>query len=190
VSKDANAIMVAVVVGLLACFGCSDSEQTAENTPPAGADSSKEQKRNPSPRAWWTSPEITAEMNLTEEQAEQIAAIMAEAGGQAAQRYELERRATTRFHRALSQEELNPEQVEQTSAELEEILSVRNRIRIHRIRQMREVLSQEQWEKLWQLSPRALQVGNVNIFRGPKVYVTDGTPVPDAGAIDPEEQEL
>lgn len=185
--KDAFAIIFAVILGLAVCSSCSSPDQTAENTSNPGADRAKEQKRNTPPTAWWKNPEITAEMNLTQEQATQIDVIVAEASSQAKQRAELERSATTRFHRVLSQEKLNPEQVDRMSAELEEVLSTKNRIRINRMREMREVLTYEQWEKLWQLAPKALQVGSVRIFRGSKLYVTDGTPVPDTSATDPAE---
>ncbi len=181
VRKNAIAIMFAVILGLVVCSSCSSPNQTAENTPKPGADRAREQKRSTPPSAWSTNPEITAEMNLTKEQATQIEAVTAEARTQLNQRAELERRATTRFHRVLSQEKPNPEQVDRMSAELEEVLSARNRIRINRMRGMREVLTHEQWEKLWQLAPAALQVGHVKVFRGASLYVTDGTPVPDAG---------
>ena len=185
--KDAFAIMFAVIFGLVVCSSCSYPDQTAESAPKPGAARAKEQKRNTPPTIWWTDPEITAEMNLTEEQAEQIKAIMAEAGTKAAGQAELERRATTRFHRVLSQEYPSPEQVDRMSTELEEVLSARNQVRINRMREMREVLTQEQWEKLWQLAPTTLQVGHVRVFRGPRVFVTDGTPVPDAGGTAPAE---
>lgn len=179
--KDVFAIIFAVILGLVVCSSCSSPDQTVENTSNPGADRAKEQKRNTPPTAWWTDPEITAEIDLTQEQATQIEAIMAEARTQVSQRAELERRATTRFHRVLSQESVDPEQIDRMSAELEEVLSARYRIRINRMREMREVLTHEQWEKLWQLAPAALQIGHVKVFRGARLYVTDGTPVPDAG---------
>ena len=178
VRKDIFAVVFAVALGLLVSSSCSNPEQAAENTAETGADGAQAQKLNKPPASWWTDPEITAEMNLTEDQATQIGAIVAEARTRSGQRADLERRATTRFHRALSQEELNPEQVDSMSAELEEVLSARYRIRIDRTRAMREVLTHDQWEMLWKLAPTALQVGHVRIFRGASLYVTDGTPVP------------
>jgi len=187
VRKDTFTIIFSAIFGLVVCVSCSSPDQTADNTASPAPDHAKEQKQKASPNAWWTDPEISAEMNLTDEQATQIDAVMAEALVQVKQRADLERRATTRFHRVLSQETLNPEQVDRMSAELEEVLSARNEIRIKRIREMRELLTQEQWEKLWQLAPKTLQVGHIRIFRGPKVFVTDGTPVPDPGATDQAE---
>lgn len=175
----------AVILGLVVASSCSNPGKTAEDRPNTGADRAKEQKRNTPQTTWWTDPEITAEMNLTDEQVSELDADMAETRTQVIQRAELERRATTRFHRVLSQENPDPAEVDRTSAELEEVLSARYRIRINRIRKMREILTQEQWEKLWQLAPSTLQVGHVRVFRGPSVFVTDGTPVPDGGGTAP-----
>lgn len=185
--KDAFAVIVAVFFGLVVCSSCSNPNQAAENTSNPGVDRAQESKRNTPSTPWWKDPEITAEIDLTQEQTTRIAAVMSDVRTQAGQRAELERRATTRFHRALSQETLNPEQVDRMGTELEEVLSARYRIRIKRMREMREVLTYEQWEKLWKLAPTALQIGHVRVFRGARLYVTDGTPIPDTGATDKAE---
>lgn len=177
------AIVIAAICGLIVCSSCSQPDQTETNPPPANA-RAQENRRGAHHTAWWKDPAIVTEMELTDEQAEQVGAIMTEAAADVATRTDVERQAATRFHRALSQEQPDPKLVDAMSAELEEVFCGRERIRIDRIRKMREILTYEQWEKLWKLAPAALQVGHVRIFRGPAVYVTDGTPIPSPSAPD------
>lgn len=185
VRKHAFVTVLAVSFGLMVCSSCSRPDQTVRNAPKPGAAVKNLQVRNQGATLWWKNPEIADEIHLTEEQSEKIEAIMGEVRSEAVELAERERRAATRFHRVLSRGDLNPEHVDRMSAELDEVLSARHRVRINRVRRMREVLTQEQWEKLWQLAPNSLQVGQVRIIRGPNVYVTDGTPAPDLTATLP-----
>jgi len=127
---------------------------------------------------WWVKPQITSDLNLTDDQVQQIETIMSEIGEETAEQSQQERRATTRFHRALNQDPPNPDQVDKMRSVLEETLATRHRRRIDQVWRVRNVLTQNQWQKLWKLAPQALQVSQARIFMGPTLHVTEGTPIP------------
>jgi Spy/CpxP family protein refolding chaperone len=179
VRNIAFATISVVVLGLVICSSCSPSDQSAGVGPKPDPVRLRAKDRDSAGGSWWRDADVVTEMDLTDEQVERIDAIMSEAKAKAIEFVELERRAATRFHRALSQQQLSPELVDQVSAELEDVLSAKRQIRITRIRALREVMAKEQWDMLWQLSPQSLQVSQVRVFRGPSVYISDGTPVPD-----------
>jgi len=127
---------------------------------------------------WWVNPQITSDLNLTDDQVKRIETIMSEIGKEMADQSERERRATTRFHRALNKDPLNPDQVNKMRSVLEETLAARHRRRIDQVWSVRNVLTHNQWQKLWKLAPQALQVSQARISMGPTLHVTEGTPVP------------
>jgi len=179
-------IILVITAMFLVLSGCSQRENPdAASLPAASMDTGNPGKtaagrpgHGPAVRRWWTQPEITSELHLTDDQLQQIETIMSEAGKKMAAQTQHERRASTRFYRSLNQEPVNPEKVDTMQSVLEKTLADRHRLRIDQELKIRSVLTLEQWKKLWKLAPQTFQIGKVRIFMGPTLHVTDGTPVP------------
>lgn len=179
-----GAVVVAVMLGTTqgGCVQNPKSEQPpssnarTETDGPAAAKKATERPRTAG--KWWVNPKTVAELDLSEEQVQKIDAIMSEVIAEAREQTDRERTAATRFHRALNQDPYDPALVDRMSANLEEVIISNTRRKIKKVRALRDILTHEQWKKLWHVAPRALQVSQVRIFMGPTVYVTDGTPIP------------
>jgi hypothetical protein len=89
-----------------------------------------------------------------------------------------ERRLSVNYLRALAQEPYDPALIDRVSERLIGVLSERSRRRVEDLRAVRDVLTQEQWTRLWEVAPRAVQIGRVRVVRGPKVSVSDTEEAP------------
>jgi Spy/CpxP family protein refolding chaperone len=177
------ALVVAVITLWIGAVGCSQSPN------PEPAPSAKENNgRNLAEGSgqatqrtqWWRDESTTAELALTDEQAQAINDLMAVSAGDGTQQLQQQRQLTLRYLRALSQEPYNPELVDNLSDRLIEVLSSEQRRRIETLHGLRDILTQEQWTKLWETNPQVFQIGRIRALRGPKISVseTDTSPTP------------
>ena len=125
---------------------------------------------------WWHNESITGELDLTEEQLQTINDLMTVSSGEANQQRSTERQLSIRYLRVLAQEPYDPVMADRISDRLVEVQATARRLRVETIRDLRDTLTQEQWTKLWELAPRAIQIGQFQVKRGPKIAVTDEDP--------------
>jgi hypothetical protein len=83
-----------------------------------------------------------------------------------------ERQVSLRYLRALAQDPYDPELVDMLSGRLIEVLASEHRRRIDNVHRLRDILTREQWTKLWEVAPEAVKVGRFQIVRGPAISVT------------------
>lgn len=175
-------VAITLAIGL---FGCSqgpgrDSAPTADDrndqTPAEGPNQAKSQGQ------WWKNESIVAELELTAEQAQAIDDLMAVSAGDANQARQRERRLSLRYLRALGQDPYDPDLVDRVGEQLNGVFATTNSRRLENIRAIRDVLTYDQWTKLWELAPKALQIGGFKMVRGPRIQITDSevppTPTP------------
>jgi Spy/CpxP family protein refolding chaperone len=176
-------IVPVFALGIL-LVGCSDSNRVDSDHPGAdgsGHAASENSRGIGSDGVWWRDEAILAELQLTDEQRNNIGELMKNAIQAGSQLRQRERRLSVSYLRALAQEPYDPELVDRVRDRLADVLSEGNRNRLEHLRGVRDILTQEQWTKLWEIAPRALQIGRIRVFRGPKVTVDpdfDGTPSP------------
>ena len=127
---------------------------------------------------WWRDESILAELRLTDDQLEAINELMRVVVEEGNQLRQQERRLSVNYLRALAQEPYDPVLVDRVSARLIENLSERNSNRVESLRGVRDILTQQQWTRLWEVAPRALQIGRIRVFRGPKISVSDAEIAP------------
>lgn len=168
-------IVMAIATGFF-LFGCSQSH-SPDSAPPAdqkeGQASAEGSKRAQGPVMWWRDESIVAELELSDDQVRTIDELMAENSGGGDKQRQQERQLTLRYLRTLNQEPYNAALADQLGQKLLEALSSEHRRRIERIRALRDILTHEQWTKMWDVAPRALQIGRFRIALGPKIAVTD-----------------
>ncbi len=177
-------VVVAITLGFGA-FGCAQSPGP-EPTPPAnehdGQTLAEETDQAQPPEQWWRDESIAAQLELTDDQVQMISDLMTVGTGDAKQQRQRERQLTLRYLRALNQEPYDPAMADRLSKQLIEVLSSKHRQRIENIRALRDILTHEQWTKLWEIAPRVFQIGRTQILLGPKISVTDSdvspTPTP------------
>ena len=176
-------LAISLVFGCLACSQGTSPEivqPVADENGNAADDESGQDNRN---LQWWRNEAVLTELQLTDGQLQAIRELMSTASQEGAQLRQQERRLTVSYLRALAQEPYDPELVGRVSGRLVEVLSVINQDRIENLHNVRDILSQEQWTKLWDIAPRALQIGRFRIIRGPMITVE---PDPDASpTLDP-----
>ena len=171
-------ILVTIVLGLCS-FGCSQRSDQ-ESTPPtgqqheqAGTEVSGQAGRQ---TQWWQDELILDELALTEDQVRAINELMTVGAGDSSMQRQQERRMALRYLRVLNQEPYDVALADELSQKLVEALSSENRRRIENVRAIRDILTIEQWTTLWEVAPRALQIGRFRVLLGPKIAVTDGDP--------------
>ena len=173
-------VVVAITLGFFS-FGCSESP-SPEPTPSANEHNGRapaEQSGQARPQAqWWRDESIAAELELTVDHVSAIDDLMTVSSGDANQERQQERQLSLRYLRALAQEPYDPAMVDRVSERLIEVLSSKHRRRVQNIRALRDILTEEQWTKLWEVAPRVLQISGFRILRGPKISVSDSFPSP------------
>jgi hypothetical protein len=122
---------------------------------------------------WWRDESLLAKIEPTDDQLQAINDLMAVTVESANQQRQQERQLSLRYLRALSQEPYDPALVDRVSERLIEVLSSEQSRRIENVRALRDILTQEQWTKLWDAAPQVLQIGRFRAMRGPKITVTD-----------------
>ena len=141
-------------------------------------------------RPWWKDPEVVAALDLSDNQVETIGELMVGDPELRTAERRRERHAGLSFLRALNQDPYDSDLVERRSEALTEILSDTHHRRVANLRALRDILSHEQWMKLWEVAPQALQVGRFRVTLGPRISVTDGMQAPaggdEVGEGDPE----
>jgi Spy/CpxP family protein refolding chaperone len=161
--------------------GCSN-DTSPERVPPEGVerngdvtDESSEEDRE---LLWWRDESVLAALQLTDDQLQAVTELMSLARQEGNRQRQTERRMSISYLRALAQEPYDEILVTRSSEQLIEVLSERSRNRIETIRAVREILTQDQWSKLWEIAPRALQIGSFRIVRGPALTTEEPTPTP------------
>ncbi|RLE26374.1 MAG: hypothetical protein DRJ65_05685 [Acidobacteria bacterium] len=177
------------VVGAIALgfcsFGCSQSP-SPEPAPSAnehnGQTLAKESGQARPHGQWWRDESIAVELGMTDDQVQAINDLMTVSPEDSDQRRQQERQLSLKYLRALAQEPYDPALVDSLSERLTEVLSSKSRRRIQRVHVLRDILTQEQWTKLWDIVPQVFQIGSFRILRGPKISVSDSdispTPTP------------
>lgn len=162
----------AVVVAVVLC-GCPQATNDGVDSTATrvDAEASSQAKRKNRFVEWWNDPGFQTELELSEEQVREIADLIQSSRAAAADNRKRERQLNLRFLRALSLKPYDPELVQEASDRLVNALSDEHRRRVERVRRLREILTAEQWIRLWEMHPDALTVGRFKISRGPKVAV-------------------
>lgn len=172
-------ILAAAAVGF-GSLGCSPSRAPG-STPAAveggGAAAVEASDDAESSVRWWRDDSIVAELGLTDDQIDAVEELMAASTREANEQRQKERRMSVLYLRALAQEPYDAALVDRTGEQLVDVLSNEHRRRIDSVRAVRDILSRDQWVKLWDVAPRALQVGRFRVARGRRVSVA---PEPDA----------
>jgi hypothetical protein len=172
--------MVAIAAGLV-LVGCSQRSNpevvtsAVEESGGPGTEASSRDVRNV---RWWSDESILAELQLTDDQVRRIHEVMRVSSRHDGEQRQRERRLSVNYLRALAQEPYDPALVDRVSERLIGVLSERSRRRVEDLRAVRDVLTQEQWTRLWEVAPRAVQIGRVRVVRGPKVSVSDTEEAP------------
>lgn len=170
--------LVAVFSGFCS-FGCSQSSNQGA-TPPEGQQQELDGMKVPGQAnrqtQWWHDDSILDELELTEDQVQAISDLMTVGAGDSSSQRQQERRMALRYLRVLNQEPYDAALADELSRRLIEALSSENRRRIENVRAIRNILTIEQWTTLWEVAPRALQIGRFRVLLGPKIAVTDGDP--------------
>lgn len=173
-------ILVALALGF-SCLGCSQSHNPA-SAPPADegndqpvAEASSQIRKTIS---WWQDDSIVTKLELSDDQARAVDQLMTEESKNSSQAVERERQLSLRYLRVLSQEPYDVHMVDRLTNQLTEVLTNKHRRRVERLRGLRDILNQDQWTTLWEVAPRALQIGRFRVARGPKISVTDEDPPP------------
>ena len=174
-------LVVMMALGL-SYLGCSQSDSrapvpTAEENGQTVADGTSPAKRLV---RWWRDESIVAELGLSDEQIQAINQLMTTNTGDSTEQRQKERQFGLRYLRALNQEPYDAAQVDDLSARLIEVVSNEHRRRLESVRSLRDILTSEQFTKLWELAPRALQVGRFLATRGTTVSVTGDSEPPPA----------
>ncbi|HSL17055.1 MAG TPA: Spy/CpxP family protein refolding chaperone [Methylomirabilota bacterium] len=179
-------LAVAAVGSGLLCLGCSQ-DTSRDPVPTAGEELHEKAAEGPQSDGqnaqWWRDEAILAELQLTEDQLRAIHTLMDETTRHEADQRQRERQLSMSYLRTLAQDPVDPAVEDRIGERLIEVLSERSRLRIENLRSVREILTGEQWQKLWEVAPRALQIGRYRVVRGPRVSLTaeqpDGTTTTD-----------
>ncbi len=78
----------------------------------------------------------------------------------------------------LSQDTVDPILIEKLAEEYEKAMLKKHQINVDRLRETREILGADQWNKLIQVDPGAVQIGGFRLMPPVKITITDGTPIP------------
>lgn len=165
----------------LSFIGCSQgqspepAQSVVEETGETVADGTSPSKRLV---RWWRDEAIVAEIGLTDDQIEAIKELTVSTTGDSGEQRRRERHLGLRYLRALSQESYDPAVVDHLGTRLIEGLATEHRRRVENVRALRDILTHEQFTKLWELAPRAVQVGRFVATRGKTISVTGGDPTP------------
>ncbi len=163
----------------LSFLGCSQSP--ASNSRPqhdekTGRETSETSNQPRGNGQWWLNESIASQIELGDDQVRAIEKMMDESLESIRQQRQRERQLSLRYLRTLAQDPYDAELATEISERLAEVLSDKYRVRIQRIRALRDILDETQWEKLWELAPQALRIDSFRILRGPKISVTDSGP--------------
>lgn len=165
-------LALVIVVGM-GCHGCS---QPVELSPPADEDEGQTvAERSDIDRLvtrWWRDESIAPELELTDDQIEMIEELMTASAAVASQQRQQERRLGLSYLRVLAQDPYDPDQADRLGERLIEVLEEQHRRRVENVQELRDILTVDQWVKLWELAPHALQVGRFRAARGPGILVT------------------
>lgn len=168
-------VLVVITLGF-GSSGCSQSP-SSDPAPPANEQNDRnlagESGRAKIRTQWFRDETTAAELELTDDQIQAISDLMAVSSGDGSQQLQQERQLTLRYLRALSQEPYDPTLADRVGERLVEVLSSEQRRRIETVRGLRDILTQEQWNKLWEIAPRALQIGRFRALRGPKISISE-----------------
>jgi len=177
-------VMVLIALGF-GFFGCSQSanpEPSPSAIEPNGQTLAEESGQARAQVQWWRDEAIVAQLELSDDQVDVVNDLMTVNTGDGNQERQLERKVTLRYLRVLNQEPYDAALADEMSKRLNEVLSSKHRRRIQNIRALREILTLEQWKKLWEIHPQIFQLGDFRILLGPRISVTDSdvspTPTP------------
>ncbi len=135
--------------------------------------------RAPLQPPWWRDAGVVAEIGLSDDQLASVELLMADGSDARSTIRRRERRAGLAFLRALSQDPYDPAQVERRAAEVVDALADVYRHRLDQVHGLREILTHEQWLRLWKAAPQAVQVTRFRATLGPTISVSDeGQPEP------------
>jgi len=135
--------------------------------------------RAPLRQPWWRDADVVAEIGLSDDQLASVELLMADGADVRSTIRRRERRAGLSFLRALSQDPYDPDQVERRADEVVDTLSDVYRHRLDQVRDLREILTHEQWLRLWKVAPQAVQVTRFRATLGPTISISgDGQPDP------------
>lgn len=121
---------------------------------------------------WWKNQAKATELGLSEEQLqklEEMADLGVENARSARQRYF---RAYRGLLTALTEHQPDSPEVAEAKAEAVDAWSAMTSVGIDQMIEMRKILSDEQWQRLPEVVPRALRIGNVS-FRGQGTIAAD-----------------
>ena len=175
-------IVVAIAMGL-SFLGCSQSPSPAPvppadedngRTAAAGSDKAMQRVR------WWRDGSIVAELGLSDDQVQTIDQLMASNTTESTNQRKRERHLSLRYLRVIAQEPYDAALVDGLTDQLIEVLSNEHHRRIESVRTLRDILTREQFTKLWELAPRALQVGRFMASRGNTISVKGNSEPPAA----------
>lgn len=180
-------VVIAIAGAGLALGGCSAGNSTGrpdvavvepagqgDGEPPPGAAAG----RHPPLELWWHDPEVVTALGLSDDQVDKIGQLLIVDPGQRTTENRRERRAGLSYLRALSQDPYDQAVVEQRAAVLVDALSDTHQRRLAKVRALRDILTREQWMKLWEVAPRAVQVSRFFTTLGPRITVADGISAP------------
>lgn len=126
---------------------------------------------------WWRDESVVSELGLSDDQIHAVEELMAVTLKDAQKGRQRERHLSLMYLRALSQEPYDPILVNRTGEQLIEVLSNEHRRRIESVHALRDIVTRDQWTKLWEVAPQAVRIGRVRIARGPSISVSSD---PDA----------
>ena len=174
-------ILLVIILGI-SSFGCSESFHQ-EATPAAGQQQEQagtEDSTQPNSQIqWWRNQSILDELGLTDDQVRAIQDIMTAGTGDGKMQRQQERRLTLRYFRVLNQETYDAAQADELGEKLSRAIAGDKRRRIENIRAIRDILTIDQWNELWEVAPQLFEIGRVRVRLGPKITVTeDGGPAP------------
>ena len=147
-------------------------QQTGGQNPARGRMKAMMQRMDQAAR-WWQNPELAEQVGVTPEQVESLDGMAAEAQEKRRTAARVYAAAYARLIAALSQPETKAAPVEERTSELEQAQSAMFSVSVERLLTMHEILTHEQWEKLREVRPGALQIGQVKI-RGSGTASGDG----------------
>jgi len=122
---------------------------------------------------WWQNPELAEQVGVTPEQVESLDAMAAEAQEKRRTAARAYASAYARLITTLSQPEAKTAAIAEQRDELLEAQTAMVGVSVERLLAMHEILTHEQWEKLRDIRPGALQIGQVKM-RGSGTVGGDG----------------
>ena len=155
------------------------AQQPGAGSPARGRMKAMMQRMDQAAR-WWQNPELAEQVGVTPEQIESLDAMAAEAQEQRLTAARAYAATYARLITALSQAEAKTAAIAERRDELLEAQTAMFAVSVERLLAMHEILTYEQWEKLRQVRPGALQIGQARM-RGSGTVSSGDTPPGEPG---------